>query len=214
MPPQHSHDDYVKSVEMMRREKDYFFKEDRESPIPHALRAKFDGLAYYLPDPKYRVRAKLVKDPNPQKVVLATSKGVPRDMIRYGVFEFEIDGTKQRLAAYKSLPQPGHRHEDESLFVPFRDSTSGKETYGAARYLDIEEPPTDEYVIDVQPVLRVQRGLRVSLPAAGELALDPDPGRREELPAEAVRSRRGPRGPARRATRAGGRGSPRSPRAP
>src|SRR6266508_1950022 len=80
MPPQHSHDDYVKSVEMMRREKDYFFKEDRESPIPHALRAKFDGLAYYLPDPKYRVRAKLVKDPNPQKVVLATSKGVPRDM--------------------------------------------------------------------------------------------------------------------------------------
>src|SRR6266568_5769848 len=104
MPPQHSHDDYVKSVETMRREKDYFFKEDRESPIPHALRAKFEGLAYYPPDQKYRVRAKLVKDPNPQKVVLATSKGVPRDMIRYGVFGFEIDGTKQGLAAYKSLP--------------------------------------------------------------------------------------------------------------
>ncbi len=148
MPPQHSHDDYVKSVETMRREKDYFFKEDRESPIPHALRAKFEGLAYYPSDPKYRVRAKLVKDPNPQKVVLATSKGVPRDMIRYGVFEFEIEGTKQRLAAYKTLPQPGHHHEDESLFVPFRDATSGKETYGAARYLDIEELPTDEYVID------------------------------------------------------------------
>ncbi len=148
MPPQHSHDDYVKSVEVMRREKDYFFREDRESPIPHALRATFEGLAYYPPDPVYRVRAELIKDPDPQKVVLATSKGVPRDMIRVGVFEFEIAGTKQRLAAYKSLPQPGHHHEDEGLFVPLRDATSGKETYGAARYLDIEERPTDEYEID------------------------------------------------------------------
>src|SRR5207245_2030304 len=83
---------------------------------------------------KYRVRARLVRDPNPQHVVLATSKGVPRNMIRFGVFEFEIDGTNQRLAAYKSVPQPGHHHEDESLFVPLRDATSGKETYGAARY--------------------------------------------------------------------------------
>ena len=32
--------------------------------------------------------------------------------------------------------------------LPLRDATSGKETYGAARYLDIEQRPTDEYVID------------------------------------------------------------------
>ncbi|HEX9340896.1 MAG TPA: DUF1684 domain-containing protein [Thermoplasmata archaeon] len=140
--------DYAKSVETMRREKDYFFKEDHESPIPHGLRQAFQGLAYFAPDTKYRVHAKLVKDPNPPRIVLATSKGVPRDMIRYGVFEFEVAGTPQRLAAYKSVPQPGHPHADEGLFVPFRDTTSGKETYGAARYLDIEERPTDEYVID------------------------------------------------------------------
>jgi len=143
-----SRDDYVKEIEAMRREKDFFFKEDPESPIPHPLRDKFEGLAYFPPDPKYRVRAKLVKDPNPQRVVLATSKGVAREMIRVGVFEFEIDGTKQRLAAFKSVPQPGHHHADESLFVPFRDATSGKETYGACRYLDVEEQPRDEYVID------------------------------------------------------------------
>jgi uncharacterized protein len=149
MPVHHHSDaDYVKELEATRREKDYFFKEEHESPIPHTLRHEFKGLAYFPPDPTYRVRARLVKDPNPQRVVLATSKGVPRDMIRVGVFELEIDGTKQRLAAYKSVPQPGHHHEAESLFVPFRDGTSGKETYGAARYLDIEERPTDEYVID------------------------------------------------------------------
>ncbi len=148
MPTSHSHEDYVKDIETMRREKDYFFREDRQSPIPHSLRHAFEGLAHFPPDPEYRVRAKLVKDPNPQRIVLATSKGVPRDMIRYGVFEFEIGGTNQRLAAYKSVPQPGHHHESESLFVPFRDATSGKETYGAARYLDIEAEPGDQYMID------------------------------------------------------------------
>lgn len=143
-----SNADYVKTTEMMRRDKDSFFKEDSDSPIPHALRPTFTGLEYFPVDPKYRVQARLVRDPNPQKVVLATSKGVPREMIRDGFFEFAIDGTNQRLAAYKAVPQPGHRHEDRSLFVPLRDATSGKETYGAARYLDIEELPTEDYLLD------------------------------------------------------------------
>ena len=140
--------EYVQDVAAIRREKDQFFKEDAESPIPHALRHEFEGLANFAVDPKYRVRAQLVRDPNPQRVVLATSKGIPRDMIRVGWFEFEINGSKQRLAAYKAVPQPGHHHEDRSLFVPFRDATSGKETYGAARYLDIEEQSGDGHLLD------------------------------------------------------------------
>jgi uncharacterized protein len=139
---------YVKEIGTIRREKDYFFKEDLESPIPHRLRHEFSSLAYFPAQPTYRVPARLSKDPNPERVVMATSKGVPREMIRAGVFEFEIDGTKQLLAAYKSVPQPGHHHEDRSLFVPFRDATSGQDTYGAARYLDIEEQKSDDYVID------------------------------------------------------------------
>jgi uncharacterized protein (DUF1684 family) len=139
---------YIKEIEAFRREKDHFFKEDRESPVPERLRPQYAGLAYFRVDPKYRVRARLVRDPNPQRVVMATSKGDPREMIRVGSFEFEIDGTKQRLAAFKAVPPPGHQHEDRSLFIPFRDATSGKETYGAARYLDIEEQPTDAYVLD------------------------------------------------------------------
>ncbi len=34
------------------------------------------------------------------------------------------------------------------VFIPFRDGTSGKESYPAARYLDIEETDDDNYVID------------------------------------------------------------------
>ena len=146
--PSHSDEAYIERIEAMRREKDYFFKEDSESPIPAILRSSFPGLAYFSVEPGYRIPARLAEDPNPQRIVLPTSKGVPRDMIRRGVFEFEIERTKQRLAAYTSVPRPGHHHEPESLFTPFRDTTSGKETYGAARYLDLEALPGDAYIID------------------------------------------------------------------
>ena len=88
---------YIKDIEAMRREKDFFFKEEHESPIPHGLRDKFSGLAYFPVNPEDRIRSRLVRDPNPQRVVLATSKGIPRDMIRVGAFEFEIDGTKVEI---------------------------------------------------------------------------------------------------------------------
>src|SRR5205823_7499471 len=61
----------IKEIEELRREKDWFFKEGEDSPIPHQSRHSFAGLAYFPVDPKYRVRARLVRDPNPQRVVLA-----------------------------------------------------------------------------------------------------------------------------------------------
>ena len=140
--------DYVRDLSLQRQEKDYYFQTDPDSPIPPAVRGRFSGLSYFPPDPKYRIRVRLTKLPNPEPVTLATSKGIPRPMVRYGSFDIEIDGVRQRLFAYKSAPQPGHHHEDASLFVPFRDATSGKESYGAARYLDIEESPSGDHVLD------------------------------------------------------------------
>ena len=46
-----------------------------------------------------------------------------------------------QLAIYKGK-------EQEDLFLPFRDATSGNETYGAGRYLEPEELSTGEIVVD------------------------------------------------------------------
>lgn len=139
---------YAKSIQLLRQEKDHWFGSDPDSPLPQALRPRFKGLDYFPPDATYRVRSKLVRLTKPEPITLVTSKGVPRPMVRYGYFEFEREGERLRLYAYKSAPQAGHHHQDSSLFVPFRDATSGKETYGASRYLDIEEHPGDDYVVD------------------------------------------------------------------
>lgn len=140
--------DYARGLALQRKEKDYYFKADPDSPIPAALREDFTGLAYFPLDPKYRLRVRLARLPNAEPVTLATSKGIPRPMVRYGSFDFTIDGLAQRLHAYRSVPQPGHDHEVASLFVPFRDATSGKESYGAARYLDLEFEPSEAYILD------------------------------------------------------------------
>ncbi len=133
---------YIKRIKAERIEKGEFFKSHPQSPIPWTVRARMKELVYYPVDPSYRVHVKLVRYPKPERVVLATSKGVPRDMLKYGYFEFTVGGQTRRLQVYKSLDQDG------SLFVPFRDATSGKESYGAARYIDIEEHSADDYVLD------------------------------------------------------------------
>ena len=59
-----------------------------------------------------------------------TSTGDRRTYSRAGRFVFIVDGQECSLSLYS--------HDDpSSLFLPFRDATSGKETYGAGRYLDL-----------------------------------------------------------------------------
>jgi uncharacterized protein len=53
------------------------------------------------------------------------------------------EGAVVRLHAYRAA-----EGKDHGLFVPFRDATSGKETYGAGRYLDLEPREDDLYELD------------------------------------------------------------------
>jgi len=136
-----------KEIERMRIEKDEWMRISPNSPIPHDLRHHMKDLEYFPPDPSYVFELKLNVYPNPEKLTMTTSKGKQRDYLRYGYFEFQIEGKTQKLQAYMSIPVREHQHE-EQLFVPFRDSTSGKESYGAARYIDMELIPSAEFVLD------------------------------------------------------------------
>ena len=134
----HSHPDvqqYVRELEAFRREKDDFFATSPQSPIPHADRERFHGLRYYPPDLAFRVEATLTPFDNPQIVTLGSTQGDLREQLRYGELRFSIIGQGCRLTAYKDA---GAVHEP-TLFIPFRDATSGGETYGAGRYIEAED---------------------------------------------------------------------------
>lgn len=131
---------YIAAVESMRKDKDHAFRHDPYSPIPD--REGFPGLAYYPVDPAYRIPARLQRHATPRALVMQTSDGAQRHYLNVGEFVVPLPGGEARLQAYA--------HEGtNSLFVPFRDPTSGKETYGPGRYMDLQpEGPQDAYVVD------------------------------------------------------------------
>lgn len=126
-----------------RAEKDAYFRAGRGSPLPLGEVSAFHGLKYFDPDPSYRLEARLQRYANSEAVMIATSKGTRQLFNRVGHFDLSIDGKPVRIQAYQSA-----EHDDPSLFIPFRDATSDKESYGAARYLDLHVEHNDEYAVD------------------------------------------------------------------
>ena len=134
---------WARALARFRAEKDEFFRADEESPIAHEERPSFSGLKYFDPDPSLRFETRLQRYPNPASVMMTTSKGTRQLFNRVGYFVILLDGKEVRVQAYQSAER-----DEPSIFVPFRDSTSGKESYGAARYLDLEVEHGDEYAVD------------------------------------------------------------------
>ena len=128
-----------------RRGKDEFFRSSDQSPIPHERRHHYPGLSYFAPDQRYRMEGlQLEPDPDPLNTTeIVTSDGKTREAWRVGTLEFAVPGGSAQLAAYAF--QPGLVSE---LFIPFRDATSGSETYGAGRYIDLEPEDDGTYSLD------------------------------------------------------------------
>lgn len=128
---------WKKEIEQERRKKDEFFKRHPRSPIPSEEMAEFEGLTYFPIDSKYRFKLSLHEHEEREKISIETTKEGEQEYIRWGEFRFALDNNDYTLQAYKSS------RGEKRLWVPFRDETSGEETYGAGRYLDLE-PENDK----------------------------------------------------------------------
>ena len=145
----HEHEplDYADAVERFRAQKDASFRRAHGSPIPVAEREAFSGLPYYEVDPDLRFEG-LGLQPyagdEPVRFEIPTSDGKLRPAERAGVFRFVLDGEERTLTAYTFAEGSA----EESVFVPFLDATSGQETYGAGRYLDLEREEDGTWSLD------------------------------------------------------------------
>lgn len=119
----------VDSLLQYRREKDDFLRHDEHSPVSPAQRSSFTGLRYYAPNERLALHLP-VEPADGGELTVETSDGSRRVYLRSGVVRFEVDG---RPASLLLLATP----DRDGWFVPFRDATSGTETYAAGRYLDL-----------------------------------------------------------------------------
>ena len=135
---------YIEQLSTARAVKDQAFREAADSPVPADKRAKILPLAYYPIDPSFAVPAVLRLSEERPAFDMLTSSGEPRRMQLVGTLEFTLLGETRSLGAFV----PDGTEQITSLFVPFADQTTGKETYAAGRYLDIDPTTTGYYTID------------------------------------------------------------------
>jgi uncharacterized protein len=128
-----------------RRGRDELFRSHPQTPIEPEERPSFRGCSYFDPDPTYRVRARLEPGDGSE---LAIDTGGEDGALRYrriGRLVFTLGGQECGLTVLSLVQYAG------GLFVPFRDRTSGHETYGGGRYLFDTAKDTDGLVLEVEP---------------------------------------------------------------
>ncbi len=131
-----------RELEVEREMKNGFMARHPESPFVSG-RVPFHDLRYFPIDVRYKVRAKLNRRPSPEEAYLRTNRDNQAVMRYLGDLEFKLGGKALRLRVYHAGEGVG-----TSVFVPFRDSTSGEESYGPGRYLTLELTESDEYDLD------------------------------------------------------------------
>lgn len=109
---------------------------DRDAPI----RKTFAGRVWFAPDPEFRVPARFVPRPEGATIPIANVRGEISYEKVAGALEFTLKGQQLSLDALD---------DDGNLFVIFRDTTSGRTTYGAGRFLYVEKPKDGAWVVDL-----------------------------------------------------------------
>ena len=107
--------------------------------------ADYKGLEYFPVDFAYRFELPLTPNPRADSTIIASTRGNQRRALKAGWFDFRVDGKPQRLEVVRLL-EPGVGEKDFGIF--FRDATSGKESYGLGRYVDVEPLPNGRFVLD------------------------------------------------------------------
>ncbi len=105
-------------------------------------RTQFAGIERFPVDPAWRIVADWQSLDPAFQLATGTVIGTIENYPAPGKAVLERDG--RRFELYPVLEMPG----DEELFLIFADATSGRETYGAARFLYAEMPRDGKIVLD------------------------------------------------------------------
>ena len=107
-----------------REARERLIREHPQSPIRPDKRAAFKGLEHWAYDPAMRVQA-VVEPTERDRLIAHSLDGDPYTLDRIGRVRLPFG----ELEVYWIQVYGG------GVFIPFRDATSGSESYGAGRYL-------------------------------------------------------------------------------
>lgn len=128
-------------LQRFRERRDDYMQTHEHSPLTDSQKANYVPLDYYPENPDLAFVVDVDTTIPTAPVELPTTTGENREYIPFGRVTIHVKGEPAKLTVYR---EPGRGR----LLIPFRDSTSGKETYGAGRTVDPQERPDGKLVID------------------------------------------------------------------
>lgn len=128
------------SVLAERANKEEYLRVNSESPFVKDNMEMRD-LSYFPIDAKYKVTAKVERIDKRQQVMVANSDGSATSYLKYAWLHFRLNDEDLKLVVLK-------RQFGVGYFLGFTDLTSGEDSYGGGRYLDIAEIKGDRVTLD------------------------------------------------------------------
>ncbi len=126
------------------------YSDEDTSILSEEDRLKFiaaGGHPFFPVDTSYHIDADLTVYPQADKIEFKTSTTRIANYNIYGKASFRIAGKDFELFVYQDASPMSQKLYKDHLFVPFTDLTSGEETYGGGRYLDLMIPEDKTKII-------------------------------------------------------------------
>ena len=139
---------YTNEVMLERNKLKEEYLNPETSPIAKEEFESFKGLRFYDIDSNFRIIAKVELLENQQPFEMPTSTDRKPVYVKYANLHFTLKNQEHTLAIYQNIELTSNPEYVDYLFLPFTDLTSGFDTYGGGRYLDLRIPKTDSVVID------------------------------------------------------------------
>lgn len=124
--------EYEDSVARIRQREEKNFL---ENVLNVEERKEHPSLCYFSPDTNFRVTAIFKKEIGPIFLMPLTNNKTA-EYRKYGTLTFTINDTVCVLNVYQNMSLRRDKAYKNYFFIPFKDGTSSKSTYGAGRYMD------------------------------------------------------------------------------
>ena len=139
---------YIQEIKKYRYEENIKFADKETTILTKKDFKKFSALNFFPIDTNYRIEAKFELHKDQKLFEMQTTTDRKPLYKTYGIATFELNGKKFTLQVYQDqelIQKPGYK---DHLFVPFVDKTSGNESYGGGRYMDVQQPKDGILLLD------------------------------------------------------------------
>ena len=113
------------------------FKDASKSPLKNKDLKSFKGLDFFPVDSSYIITASIKKTPDTPFLGMATNTEEKSYYRKFGILTFTLKDKEMQLTLYESLEESKNPVFEDYLFLPFTDETSGSDSYGGGRYMDV-----------------------------------------------------------------------------